>query len=178
MDVGVEESIDNGTNWIRIYDFPRITANGAYTSPLIRAQYGTRYRYVQTIGGTTPSFTRVLNRVEFSSNAPFFRQFFDRSVVLTTLNSTTPVYTVDEATKFMLGINVGAITTTAPVLQLEGSEDGSSWYSIGSPLTAVASSTVVYSATDVAYPKFLRARVSTAGVGVTAGYVTIKALGA
>lgn len=178
MDVGVEESIDNGTNWIRIYDFPRITATGSYTSPLIRAQFGTRYRYVQTIGGTTPSFTRAVNRVEFSSNAPLFRQFVDRSVVLTTLNSTTPAYNVDGANKFMLGINVGAITTTAPVLQLEGSEDGASWYSIGSALTAVASSTVVLTMTDVALPRTIRARVSTAGVGVTAGYVTIKALGA
>jgi hypothetical protein len=177
MDIGVEESLDNGTNWVRIYDFPRITANGAYTSPLIRAQYGTRYRYVQTLAGTTPSFTRSINRLMVSSPAPLHRQFFDRSIVLTTLNSVTPTYTVDGAHKLQLIVNVGAITTTAPQLQLEGSEDGSTWYLIGTPLTAVASSTVVAAVNDVSYPKFIRARVSTAGVGVTAGYVSLKAIG-
>jgi hypothetical protein len=45
-------------------------------------------------------------------------------------------------------------------------------------LTAPASSTVFAVASDVAYPKFVRARVSTAGVGATQGYVSIKALGA
>jgi hypothetical protein len=178
MDVGVEESMDNGTNWIRVYDFPRITANGAYTSPLIRAQYGTRYRYVQTIGGTTPSFTRAVNRVMFTTPGDVIKQFFDRTIVLTTLNSTTPSYFVDGTKKFQLTANIGAVTTTAPQLQLEGSEDGASWYSIGAPLTAVASSTVFSLFNETAYPKFMRARVSTAGVGVTAGYVSIKALGA
>lgn len=178
MDVGVEESIDNGTNWVRVYDFPRITANGSYTSPLMRATYGTRYRYVQTITGTTPSFTRAVNRIQFSSNAPLIRQFVDRSVTLTTLNSTTPTYNVDGATKLMLVVNVGAITTTAPALQVEGTEDGSTWYAIGAPLTAVASSTVMLNLNELAIPRAVRARVSTAGVGVTAGYVSIKALGA
>lgn len=177
LDLAVEESVDNGTNWVRIYEFPRITANGTYTSPLIRATFGTRFRYVRTVGGTSPSFTMSVNRIQFSSNAAFHRQFFDRSVVLTTLNSTTPVYTVDGATRFMMVVNVGAITTTAPALQLEGSEDGTNFYLLGSPLTAVASSTVQATLVDV-IPKFVRARVSTAGAGVTAGYVSIKAYGA
>lgn len=178
LDVAIEESPDNGTNWVRIYEFPRITATGTYTSPLIRATFGTRYRYVRTVGGTSPSFTMSLNRIQFSSAAAFHRQFFDRSIVLTTLNSTTPSYTVDGATRLALVVNVGAITTTAPQIQLEGSEDNSGgWYALGTPLTAVASSTVMQMVNDV-IPKFVRARVSTAGVGVTAGYVSIKAHGA
>ena len=113
MDVGVEESMDNGTNWVRIYDFQRITATGAYTSPVIRSQFGTRFRYVQTIGGTTPSFTRAVNRNQFSHNAPFIRQFFDRSIVLTTLNSVTPTYNVDGCRVIQVALNLGAATYPA-----------------------------------------------------------------
>lgn len=178
MDVGVEESIDNGTNWVRIYDFERITATGAYTSPLIRSQYGTRFRYVQTISGTTPSFTRAVNRIQFSSTPGLIRRFIDRSVNINTLNSTTPTYNVEGCDTLQLVASVGAITTTAPAFQLQGSETGAStdWYNIGTPLTAVASS-AVQSQFAAALPKFVRVNVSTAGVGATAGYISIKAVG-
>jgi hypothetical protein len=72
-------------------------------------------------------------------------------------------------------LNVGAITTTAPALQLEASDDnGASWYAVGSPLTAVASSTVQLLVNNV-QAAALRARVSTAGSGATAGYLLLKA---
>jgi hypothetical protein len=175
LDVSIEESDDSGTNWFKVYDFPRITATGMYRSPLIR-MIGNRVRYVQTVGGTTPSFTRAINRLQSSSNSEPVRQLVDRSVVLTTLSSTTPsLDTRDAGNRIQLVVNVGAITTTAPALQLEGSDDnGASWYSIGSPLTAVASSTVQATTNDI-NSALVRARVSTAGVGVTAGYVVIKA---
>lgn len=178
LDVGVEESMDNGTNWVRIYDFPRITAAGAYTSPLIRAQFGTRYRYVQTVGGTSPSFTRTVKRVQFSSAAPIHRQFFDRTINVNSVNATTPspFYNVDGCTFFQLTVNMGAITTTAPIFQLQGSEDGTNWYAFGGTLTGVASTTVNTLVKDVALPKFVRVFVQTAGVGATLGYVTVKAI--
>jgi hypothetical protein len=175
MDVAVEESADNGTNWVRIYEFPRITANGSYTSPLIRSQLGTRYRYVRTLAGTSPSFTMSLNRVQFSSPGEVHKQFFDRSIVLTTLNSATPVYFVDGCNKFQVVANLGA-ATTPPVLQLQGSEDGAAWYNMGPALNTVASSTVVAVADSGLFPRFARVIVSTAGVTVTAGYVSVKAL--
>ncbi|MFM1990239.1 MAG: hypothetical protein RJA99_3196 [Pseudomonadota bacterium] len=175
LDVSIEESDDSGTNWFRVYDFPRITATGMYRSPIIRMT-GNRVRYVQTVSGTTPSFTRAINRLQSSSNSEPVRQLIDRSVVLTTLNSTTPSLDArDAGNRVQMVVNVGAITTTAPALQLEGSDDnGASWYAIGSPLTAVASSTVQLTAVDI-NSALIRARVSTAGVGVTAGYVMIKA---
>jgi len=175
LDVSIEESDDSGTNWFKVYDFPRITAAGMYRSPIIRLT-GNRVRYVQTVGGTTPSFTRAINRLQSSSNSEPVRQLIDRSVVLTTLNSTTlNLDSRDAGNRVQMVINVGAITTTAPALQLEGSDDnGATWYSIGTPLTAVASSTVQVTLADI-NAALLRARVSTAGVGVTAGYVMIKA---
>jgi hypothetical protein len=175
LDVSIEESDDNGTNWFKVYDFPRITATGIYRSPTIPLT-GTRVRYVQTVGGTTPSFTRAVNRVQSSANALPVRQLVDRSIVLTTLNSVTPTLLArDCGNSTQLVINVGAITTTAPAIQLEGSDDfGITWYAIGSPLTAVASSTVQVTVNSI-NAAAVRGRVSTAGVGVTAGYVMIKA---
>jgi hypothetical protein len=174
-DVSIEESDDSGTNWFKVYDFPRITATGSYRSPIMRLT-GNRIRYVQTIGGSSPSFTRSINRLQSNTNNEAVRQLIDRTIVLTTLNSTTPSLDArDTGNRVQLVVNVGAITTTAPALQLEGSDDnGASWYSIGTPLTAVASSTVQLTVTDL-NAALLRARVSTAGVGVTAGYVMIKA---
>jgi hypothetical protein len=175
LDVSIEESDDSGTNWYKVYDFPRITIAGIYRSPDIPL-IGNRVRYVQTVGGTTPSFTRAVNRLQSSYPALPQRQLVDRSVVLTTLNSVTPtILARDAGNATQLVVNVGAITTTAPQLQLEGSDDfGLTWYAIGSPLTAVASSTVQSTVLDI-NAAALRARVSTAGVGVTAGYVMIKA---
>lgn len=175
LDVSIEESDDTGTNWFRVYDFPRITATGIYRSPNIPF-FGNRIRYVQTVGGTTPSFTRAINRLQSNYPALPQRQLVDRTIVLTTLNSVTPILlTRDCGNATQLIVNVGAITTTAPQIQLEGSEDfGATWYNIGSPLTAVASSTVQATVIDI-NAAAIRARVSTAGVGVTAGYIMIKA---
>ena len=174
LDVSIEESDDSGTNWYKVYDFPRITTTGIYRSPVLPL-VGNRVRYVQTVGGTTPSFTRSLNRLQSSWPALIQRQLIDRSISLTTLNSTTPVILArDAGNATQLVINIGA-ATTPPALQLEGSDDfGATWYAIGSPLLAVASSTVQTTVTDV-NAAALRARVSTAGAGVTAGYVMIKA---
>jgi hypothetical protein len=175
LDVSIEESDDNGTNWYKVFDFSRITATGIYRSPMIPIT-GNRVRYVQTVGGASPSFTRAVNRNQSDINAFPVRQLVDRSIVLTTLNSVTPILLArDCGNSTQLVINVGAITTTAPAIQLEGSDDfGLTWYAIGAPLTAVASSTVQITTNSI-NAAALRARVSTAGVGVTAGYVMIKA---
>lgn len=66
------------------------------------------------------------------------------------------------------------MTTTPPSIQLEGSEDGVNFYTMGAPLAAVASSTVQLTVNSIS-ATYTRARVSTAGVTVTAGYVSIKA---
>ena len=97
----------------------------------------------------------------------------DRSIVLTTLNSVTPVLFSGAANNIQLVINLGT-ATTPPALQMEGSEDGINFYPIGSPLTGVASSTVQLTIAGVS-ATFVRARVSTVGATVVAGYVSIKA---
>lgn len=174
VDVGIEESVDNGTNWVRVYDFPRITANGSYNSPQIQAMLGTRYRYVRTVSGTSPSITMALNRIQWSAPGEIIRQFFDRSIVLTTQFSTTPVYWVEGCNFFQVSVQMGA-ATTAPVLQLQGSEDGTNWYTIGSNFTPTASATNTFIFEKI-IPKFVRVSVATAGATVTAGYITIKGM--
>lgn len=172
LDVDVETSDDTGTNWFKVYSFPRITAVGIYRSPKISFN-GNRVRYVQTIGGTSPSFTRSINRLQCSDSVDSIRQLIDRSIVLTTLNSATPSVNIQNCRNAQLVVNIGA-ATVAPILQLQGSDDnGLSFYSVGTPLTAVASSTVQATVANV-NSQLLRAIVSTAGTTVTAGYVLIK----
>lgn len=172
LDIRIEESFDGGTNWVTLYEMQRITAIGSYNTPILRAM-GATIRYVRTISGTTPSFTMAISRnlLPFIQAEPQ-KRIIDRSIVLTTLNSVTPTLFQGAANNIQLVINIGA-ATTPPALQAEGSEDGINWYAIGTPLTAVAISTVEVTVGKSA--TFVRARVSTAGVGVTAGYVSLKA---
>lgn len=174
LDVGVEESDDNGTNWFRVYDFPRITATGMYRSPRLPLT-GNRMRYVQTVSGTTPSFTRAINRLQINASLDCIRQLIDRTLASTqTLNAVTSSVNVQNCRKAQILIAAGAITTTAPALQIEGSDDnGLTWYAIGAPLTAVASTTVRATNVDV-NSQLIRARVSTAGSGATLSHVLLK----
>lgn len=177
LDVVVQESDDSGTNWFDVYHFPRITATGMYRSRKLPLT-GNRVRYVQTVSGTTPSFTRAINRLQSSDTAQTtYRRLFDRSMVSTqALNAVTPSLIAATNEKLQLVIAAGAITTTAPAFKLQGSDDnGVSWYDIpGGTLTAVASSTVQVTVANF-NSELIRAIVTTAGSGATLTYVSLKA---
>ena len=167
---------DDAARWYPLYDFARITAAGTYSSPELRVD-GRSWRLVQTVGGTSPSFTRVVthNLLPFQQ-ARHLAQLVDRTVNLTTLGSATPALYVDGPADLHLVVNIGA-ATTPPALQLQVSEDnGATWVSVGSPVTATASGTVKAKVTGE-YPRHARAIVTTAGAGVTMGYVLVKAVG-
>ena len=173
LDVRIEESFDNGTNWVTLYDFQRITATGSYNSPMLRAT-GSHIRYVITVGGTSPSFTMSVNRnIRPLIPAEPQKRLIDRSIVLTTLDSVTPVLFQGAANNVQLIVSLGA-ATTPPAIQLEGSEDGINWYAIGAPLTGVANKTVQLTVNSLS-ATYTRARVTTVGAAVTMGYVAIKA---
>lgn len=176
LDLVMQESNDSGTNWETVYQFPRITSTGFYQSPQLPIN-GNRIRYVTTIGGTTPSFTRSVIRNQHLFVTPkVFRQLFDRTITLTSLNSTTASLLVDGAQNCQLTINIGA-ATTPPTLQLQGTEDnGLTYYNIGTALAAVASSTVSLTVNNITAQR-IQAVVSVAGTVVTAGYVLIRAFG-
>jgi hypothetical protein len=176
MDVVVQESDDTGTNWYDIYHFPRITATGQYRSPLI-PQTGNRVRYVRTIGGTSPSFTNAVNRVQSNSPQPLQRQFVDRALVVNTINSVTAgTWFIDGCKTFTLFVSMGAVTTTAPVLVLEVSPDNANWVQIGADITTAASTNNQLAVTDI-LSRFARVRVKTAGSGATLNFLVLKGAG-
>lgn len=175
LDIRIEESHDGGTNWVALYDFQRITAVGYYYSPMLRAT-GRNIRYVQTLGGTTPSFTRSITRNLWpATSAEPQRRIYDRAVSLTTGAAATALLFAGEANNAQLVVNLGA-ATTPPVLKLQGSEDaGVTWYDLpGGTLATIANGTAQVTVKDV-NATWLRAIVDTAGAGVTPGYVLIKA---
>ena len=171
MDIEIQESADGGTNWYATYDFPRITAVGTYNSPVL-PYTGNRIRMIQTLNGTTPSFTRAINRLQSNYPAPMFRQMIDRTIVLTTANSTTAVLITDGCDSFNVVTN--ALTmTTAPVLVLEGTDDQLSWFVMSSNIGITANASVITNVTGY-MPKFVRVRVLTAGSAATYNTITIK----
>ena len=177
-DLSIEESADGGTNWFKVWDFERVTSTtgSPFRSPILPDR-GNRVRYVQTLSGTTPSFTRAISRIQSNAPATPRVRLIDRSISLTTLNSTSPVIQTAGASIVQLVVAVGAITTTAPQLIIEGSEESqfTNFYTLPvSALTAVASSTVQTTLVGVSAP-YIRVKVSVAGVGVTANYIALKA---
>ena len=171
-DVDIQESDDTGINWFTVYSFPRIISTGIYRSPKL-AFHGNRVRYVQALGGASPIFTRAINRLQCSDSVGQIRQLIDRSIVLTNANSATPSIITSNCSNRQLVVSIGT-AATAPAVQLQGSDDNAmSWYSMGSPLTAVASSTVQLTVQNV-NSQLTRAIVVTPGVTVTPAYVLIK----
>lgn len=173
-DVTIQESFDGGTNWVDLYSFHRATAATQLNSPILRAT-GRHIRYVQTLTGTSPSFTRAITRnILPFHNAEPQKRIIDRTINVNSLDSVTPSLFAGAANNVQLVVSMGAITT-APQFQLEGSETNiaTDFYPIGAPLVAVASSTVSLKVSESV--TFVRVRVSTAGVGATLGYVSLKA---
>ncbi|CAB4135328.1 hypothetical protein UFOVP285_1, partial [uncultured Caudovirales phage] len=176
LDVVVQESDDGGSNYYDTYHFPRITAVGQYRSPLIPLT-GNRVRYVRTVGGTgTPTFNNSVNRLQSHTSNPMQRQFFDRTVVPNTLNSASPAFFTEGCVDLVVMINMGAITTTAPVFALQVSADSTNWVQLGADITTVANTTSILQVSN-AQARFSRLLVKTAGSGATLGYVMVKGVG-
>lgn len=67
LTIAIEESMDAGTTWFNRVTLTPITATGSYYSPYLKLK-GNRVRYVQTVSGTTPSFTRAIIRLQGQSD--------------------------------------------------------------------------------------------------------------
>jgi len=176
MDVTVQESFDAGITWLNIYAFPRVTSTNVVQSPTFPCN-GNRYRVTFIVGGTTPSFSTGVNMMTAPTPSNnFMRNVYDRVIAVNTLSSTSQVISAYNATIAQLSINMGAITTTAPAIQLQASVDNSStWFNIGTPLTAVANSTVNTVVSNLSVDA-IRAIVTTAGSGATLNYIQLRTL--
>jgi hypothetical protein len=175
LDVVVQESDDSGTNWYDIYHFPRINATGQYRSPLIPFT-GNRIRYVRTVGGTSPSFTMSLNRLQHQTANTLQRQFFDRALAPNTLNSVTGTLFTEGCSDINVFVSMGAVTTTAPTLVYETSPDGTNWVQVGANITTAANTNTILQISNV-LARFSRIRVSSAGSGATLNFIMIKGIG-
>ena len=175
LDFTVQESDDGGNNFYDVYQLPRITAAGQYRTPLIPLT-GNRVRYVRTIGGTSPSFNSSINRIQSHTSNPVQRQFFDRTVVPNTLNSASAVFFTEGCADLVVMVNMGAITTTAPVFALQVSVDNTNFVQLGADITTAASTTSILQVSN-AQARFSRLLVKTAGSGATLGYVMVKGVG-
>lgn len=114
MTVAVQESADAGTNWYTVYTFPGITATGSYVSPVIPLT-GNRVRYVQTISGSSPSFTRAINRLQ-SSQAVLVQastgQLTDGSGSTSgTPSTSTQIFAANQNRKYLLIQNLSTTLT-------------------------------------------------------------------
>ncbi len=173
--VEVQEYSDRLAAWTTVFMFPLITATGRYVSPVLK-RWGSRVRYVQTIGGSsTPTFTRSISLGSAPANDKpgFLTQLIDRALTVNTGSSTTSVLYTKGAKSVQLVVRMGAITTTAPQLTIQGTLDGSNWYTIGTALTSVASSTVQLTVNNINADR-IRAIVSTAGSGATLGEIVLR----
>ena len=174
LDVVVQESLDN-VNWFDVYHFERITGTGVWVSPTVRLN-GQQIRYVRTVAGTTPSFTMSLVRNTRSVTAPRIVRIFDRAIAPNTANSTTAAAIMAGCSKVQIVQSSAAGATVAPVITLQGSEDNSNWYQLGSTaitVTATASTSSMNSATVPVMPKYVRGIVTTAGTSAVLNYVSL-----
>jgi hypothetical protein len=171
MDVEIQESNDN-INWVVVYDFPRATGISFLRSPNL-PYIGQYLRYVQTIGGTSPSFTRKINRTTVYAVSDYGMQMIDRTISLNTLSSATPSINTQNVKNLQLSLSLG-VATTPPSIQIQGSDDnGITWVNLGTLLTGIANSTVSLTINNI-NAQLSRAVVTTVGVGASLGYVLLK----
>ncbi|NDC55514.1 MAG: hypothetical protein EBZ69_01640, partial [Alphaproteobacteria bacterium] len=62
-------------------------------------------------------------------------------------------------------------------IQLQGSSDGTNWYTIGTTLAGTVGATVALSIVSAVMAKRIRVLVTTAGVGATLNYIEVTAKG-
>ena len=172
FDADIQGSRDN-VNWNHVYSFQRITAIGNFRSPPIEAEY-THFRVVQTIGGTTPSFTRAVNVLNSQVRAVRLVKLIDRSINPNTLNSVSPTIDVEKCKQITLSANCSAVTTGATIA-IQVSEDGIDWMTTGNTLGTIVGISQVNPITSNGF-KYARAIVTAAGTGNTLKYLTLKGI--
>jgi hypothetical protein len=178
VDISIQESEDN-VNWVTTYQFPRMSAVGAFRSPILQS-IGRYIRYVHTLVSGT-SINRSIQRTTwpFTTVKPI-RRVFDYTSTLSTAAVATVANTAvlfsEGCSNVQMILNLGASTTPAS-FKMQGSEDNVNWYDIpGSTLAGVASSTVQVTVGNVA-ASFVRPIVTAQGATSTFGFVAVKAWG-
>jgi hypothetical protein len=133
LQVNVQETIDENF-WIDVYKFEPITTTGSFRS-LIMPRHGAKYRTIETVTGTTPVITRLINRLQRNGAAPTYDAVVKRKGGFNLLNTgfDIPLYgrtrrivsTNRTATLYFwqihdspVAIGAGAVPVAAEVYQL------------------------------------------------------------
>lgn len=171
-DVKIQQS-SNNTNWVDFYTFPTITSAGYHTTPMLLREF-THYRVVQTVGGTTPSFTRNMVIATGQVTVARFFSFLDKTIN-PNATSNTPTYQVEGTRMITVTQSSSAGATVNPVLTLQVSEDGTNWIDTPCTLTCAPSTNTSNYIDIEAGHRYARLATTTAGTGAVLKFVTIKA---
>lgn len=143
-------SPDAGTTWYDIWHVEPMTAVGhAYIPPLF-IPGRRRIRWVNLTGAaTTATVTVTANNL--SGSFPPVRQFFDvtAGVLSGTLNAATSAYDVAGCKVVNAFVTIGAATTGGTYQLQVSNNNGGTWVNVGAAVQAVASSTIVLTATNI-----------------------------
>lgn len=172
MDLSLEESYDNGTNWVTIWQAPRIQSSGVINVP--HMQIGGRRRWSWVIGGTTPSFTFAIDTMKTNLSAPVIRQFFLRTLDPNTLNAVSATFSLAGVLRADARVLVSTLGSPAPTVALDVSDDGANWIQVGQVAAPAVGLQAIYSANLSA--AFGRFRTSAAGTGSALSFCSISGL--
>jgi hypothetical protein len=173
-DFAVQATMDGGTTYNTIYQAPRLTAVSTFTTPCIQLP-GIGYRFVETISGTTPSFTRTITANRTSSPGLNIRSLIDRTIAPTTTNSVTASLGVEGMTTYTAIVNQGD-GGSAVVYAMDLSDDGSNWVQgLTQCIGVIGGATPVTMTYSGMQARFMRVRVVTGVASTTISYVTLAA---
>jgi len=171
-DFQVQESLD-GTVWTSVWQAPRATAVSTITSPPIIIR-GQQYRYVETIGGTTPSFTRTITSNRNISSGIYHKTLIDRTLNPASGGSTSASLNTEGCSSLGMIVLLGAGGTGNIQIALDGSDDNSNWVQGLTFVNVVAAqASPVQAFYNMGRYRFIRARVATAQASSTLSYLTL-----
>ena len=187
-----------GTNFTDIWMSDPITTTGIVSMPAIPIAGRRRWRFF-SVGGTSTTITVTISSLELPPGSfPIVRQFRDyysatnpfasminsvaqaaSSLVLTTASSTSTVFLVEGTKALTTFMTVtGGTPTTNPVVTLQLSQDGVSWYNSTVTMTATSASTFMAGLSNMPskYARFIVSTASSGGTAYTLGNIGIYAV--
>ena len=134
-------------------------------------------RWVWTIGGGTPSLTFAITVNAVPNCGHIVRQLFDRTAGLLsgTLNAVSASVPIAGCTAVTAKVAIGAATTPG-TYQLQVSDDGANWTSVGTATPAVANQTVAFFMPVGLTANFARVVCTSGATGQTGTFVAINAV--
>lgn len=171
LDIFLQWSPDNAT-WYDLWQCEALTATGHVFIPPIFIPGRRRMRWVNR-GGAATTATVTVTAMQNQFIPPTVRQWFDRTANLLNGTATTAsaAYDVVGCPTLTATVVLGAATTPGSY-QLQISNDGTNWASIGTATAAAANAATAFSVTGVA-ARFARVICTVGATAQTGTYVAI-----